>query len=58
MSNFGSDNELVFTYPTFDKKTIKQFLDYCYGIEGWCASLNPADVMELCRFANKGPVRN
>ena len=55
---FTEGQKYVFDYSTFDKNTVKLFLDYCYGIENCFEDVDVSAALELIRFANEGTDRN
>ena len=49
-SNPISGNELVFDYKKFEKRVVRLYLDYIYGIEGCLENLELSELLELVQF--------
>ena len=47
----------VYECPSFDKSTLKHYLNYCYGIESSIDDLSLESNIELVRFLVKGTIR-
>ena len=47
----------VYNCSSFEKSTIKYYLDYCYGIDSSLDDLPLDSIIELVRFLAKGTIR-
>ena len=54
LSNFWKGNELSFNYDSFDKETVKAFVDYFYGVGDDMGNLDTASTLELLRLLSQG----
>ena len=49
-SNSLQGNQLVFDYTKFEKRVVRLYLDYVYGIEGCLEDLELPALLELVQF--------